>query len=65
VRTRFVDMLGGFEPFLARLSGFDGAYLRFAGTVTLEKYKAGVLAESVAQTSGVWELMYFGHAPRP
>ena len=63
VRTRFVDLLGGFESFLARLSGFDGAYLRFAGTVTLEKYEAGVLAESVAQTSGVWELMYFGHAP--
>jgi predicted secreted hydrolase len=65
VRTRFVDLLGGFESFVARLSGFDGAYLRFAGTVTLQRYQAGVLAESLTQASGVWELMYFGHAPRP
>jgi predicted secreted hydrolase len=63
VRTRFVDMLGGFESFLARLSGFDGAYLRFTGTVTLERFEAGQVVETKTESSAVWELMYFGHAP--
>jgi predicted secreted hydrolase len=63
VRTRFVDMLGGFESFLARLSGFDGAYLRFTGTVTLERWDAEKIVETRSESSAVWELMYFGHAP--
>jgi predicted secreted hydrolase len=64
VRTMFVDLLTGFKRFLARLAGFDGAYLRFAGTATLERFEAGRLVETVSQQSAVWELMYFGHAPR-
>ena len=64
VRTRFVDMLTGFTRFLARLACFDGAYLRFGGTVTLERFDGGRVAETVSQNAAVWELMYFGHAPR-
>ena len=63
-RTKFVDLLTGFTRLLARLACFDGAYLRFTGTVTLERFENGRVAETVSQDSAVWELMYFGHAPR-
>lgn len=62
-RVRFVDLLTGSQRFLARLSGFDGAYIRFAGTATVERLEAGCVVESAAQDTAVWELMYFGHAP--
>jgi hypothetical protein len=62
-RTKFVDLLTGFKRFLARLACFDGAYLRFTGTVTLERFEGGRVVETVSQDSAVWELMYFGHAP--
>jgi hypothetical protein len=32
--------------------------------VTLERFENGRVAETVSQDSAVWELMYFGHAPR-
>lgn len=64
VSTKFVDTLPVLKGFLARLAGFDGAYLRFGGTITLERFEHGALAETVSQDSGVWELMYFGHAPK-
>jgi hypothetical protein len=63
-RTKFVDLLTGLTRLLAQLSCFDGAYLRFTGTVTLERFEGGRVAETVSQDSAVWELMYFGHAPR-
>jgi hypothetical protein len=64
VRTRFVDLLAGFTKLLALLARFDGAYLRFGGTVTLERFEGGRVVETASQDSAVWELMYFGHAPR-
>lgn len=63
VRMRFIDNLKGMQAFLARAAGFDGAYLRFTGTATLERFAAGQVVETVSQKSAVWELMYFGHAP--
>jgi hypothetical protein len=63
VRVRFVEILKGFQGFLARLTRFDGAYLRFTGVVTLERFEGEVVAETIGQESAVWELMYFGHAP--
>jgi hypothetical protein len=63
VRTKFVDLLTGSIRMLARLACFDGAYLRFGGTVTLERFEGGEVAETVSQDAAVWELMYFGHAP--
>jgi len=62
-RTKFVDLLTGCTRFLARLARFDGAYLRFGGTVTLERCEGAAGAETASQDSAVWELMYFGHAP--
>ena len=64
MRDRFVDHLPGFQAVLARLAGFDGAYLRFTGTATLERLQGEEPIETEKQRSAVWELMYFGHAPR-
>ncbi len=54
------DMAKGFLHILARVARMDGAYLRFSGTVTVEKYVGGQLAER-ASDPGIWELMYLGH----
>jgi hypothetical protein len=52
-------------PFLkrivARLIGFDGAYHRFTGKVTIEKFEGGARAERFDDRA-IWELMYFGKA---
>jgi hypothetical protein len=45
----------------ARLAGFDGAYLRFAGELRTEHDKGEQLAESHTDDA-LWELMYFGKA---
>jgi hypothetical protein len=63
-RTRFVDLLDPLKAFLARLSGFDGAYLRFTGPAQVENLSPGSAAPPEVERSAVWELMYFGHAPR-
>jgi hypothetical protein len=59
------NMLSGDLPWLkraaARLVRFDGAYLRFAGLLTVEHRKNGVVVEDFADDA-IWELMYFGHA---
>jgi hypothetical protein len=64
VRDRFVDHLPGFQAFLARLAGFDGAYLRFTGSAAVERFQGENLVETANQKSAIWELMYFGHAPK-
>ncbi len=58
-KTRFVDVLPKPLGILARLSGFDGGYLRFEGTATVEKIESGKVTEKVSDPA-VWELMYFG-----
>jgi hypothetical protein len=45
----------------ARLIGFDGAYHRFTGKVTIEKFESGVRVECF-DDHAIWELMYFGKA---
>ena len=60
-KTRFADALPKPLNLLARLIGFDGGYLRFEGTATIEKFENGEIIESVSDPA-VWELMYFGHA---
>jgi hypothetical protein len=62
-RVRFVDLLAGAQRLLARLACFDGAYIRFAGTATVERLEGDRVVESQTQQTAVWELMYFGHAP--
>lgn len=61
--VRFIDLAGGWRRFAARLAGFDGAYLRFTGPVTIERLENGRVAETATEDAAVWELMYFGHAP--
>ncbi len=60
-KTRFVDVLPRPLGLAAKLVGFDGGYLRFEGTATIEKLDGGRVAFTVSDPA-VWELMYFGHA---
>jgi hypothetical protein len=60
-RARFADTLPPLKGRLATLLGFDGAYLRFAGTAKLEKFENGEIVESVSEPA-IWELMYLGRA---
>jgi hypothetical protein len=54
-------------PFLkriiARLIGFDGAYHRFAGKVTIERLEADARVERF-DGHAIWELMYLGRTRR-
>jgi len=60
-KTRFTDALPKPLGILAGLAGFDGGYLRFEGTASIEKIVDGAVVER-ASDPAVWELMYFGHA---
>ena len=44
---------------LAKIIGFDGAYHRFTGKVTIEKFEKDVRVE-IFDDHAIWELMYFG-----
>jgi hypothetical protein len=59
--TRMVDDLTGLKKAAAKLSGFDGAYLRFAGELRVERYRGEQLVENHTDDA-LWELMYFGKA---
>jgi CrtC N-terminal lipocalin domain len=58
---KLIDALKGPKKMAARLVGFDGAYLRFAGELRIEHYKGEQLVESHTDDA-LWELMYFGKA---
>ena len=57
---KLADTVTGIKHVLAEIARVDGAYLRFSGTVTVEKYEAGQRVEQ-ASDPGIWELMYLGH----
>jgi len=57
----FTDRLPLLKRIVARLIGFDGAYHRFTGKVTTERFERGVRVEHF-EDSAIWELMYFGQA---
>lgn len=59
LQNRFLDQVTGFKKFLARLTGFDGAYLRFSGPVTITHRKGGQVVETETDPA-IWELMYPG-----
>jgi hypothetical protein len=61
LRIRFLDNLHGLKLILGKLAGFDGAYLRFTGQVTLERFDGNKFIETVSEKAAVWELMYFGN----
>jgi len=58
---KFINHLKGPRRAAARLGGFDGAYLRFAGELRVEHYKGEQLVEHHTDDA-LWELMYFGKA---
>ena len=49
---------------IAKIVGFDGAYHRFTGKVTIEKFRKHVRVE-IFDDHAIWELMYFGKARSP
>jgi len=55
----FTDRMPYLKRIVARLIGFDGAYHRFTGEVTIEKFEGGARVESFDDRA-IWELMYFG-----
>ena len=61
VRAHMVDELPPVRRLLARLARFDGAYLRFAGPITVTVRRAGAVVEEFTDEA-IWELMYFGRA---
>jgi predicted secreted hydrolase len=60
-KSRMIEQLHGPKRVLAQLSRFDGAYLRFAGTLDIEHHRGTTLVEQHSDPA-IWELMYFGHA---
>ncbi|HEX6626551.1 MAG TPA: hypothetical protein VF105_01235 [Gemmatimonadaceae bacterium] len=60
VNQKLIETVSGFKRLLAELARFDGAYLRFTGSVQLERFVNGGLVEDVSDP-GIWEMMYFGH----
>lgn len=58
-KTCFVDVLPKPLGTLAKIIGFDGGYLRFEGTASIEKIQNGTVTETACDPA-VWELMYFG-----
>jgi hypothetical protein len=59
VNFQMINDVTGFTKVLARIAGFDGAYHRFLGDVTLERFEGKEAAETLTQEA-IWELMYFG-----
>jgi hypothetical protein len=60
-KSRMIEDLHGPKRVLAQLARFDGAYLRFAGTLEIEHHRGSELLEKHT-SDAIWELMYFGHA---
>lgn len=63
VHAPLTDGLPGLTRFFAKLSGFDGAYHRFTGDVTVEALEGDAVIDTQTNAAAVWELMYLGHAP--
>ena len=59
--SRMIERIRGPKRVLAQLARFDGAYLRFAGTIEIERHRGTELLERHA-SDAIWELMYLGHA---
>jgi hypothetical protein len=57
----FTERAPFIKRLIAKIVGFDGAYHRFMGKVTMEKFEKDVRVETFDDHS-IWELMYFGKA---
>jgi hypothetical protein len=60
-RTKLIDSVRGFKKLAAELVRFDGAYLRFAGELRVQRLADDRVLEEFTDEA-IWELMYFGHA---
>ena len=60
----FTERMPLIKRLLAKIVGFDGAYHRFTGKVTIEKFEKDVRAE-IFDDQAIWELMYFGKSRSP
>lgn len=58
-RMKLVDEIHGFTHFLAKMIRFDGAYLRFAGPLRINRYEDEQIVDT-QEDEAIWELMYFG-----
>jgi hypothetical protein len=59
VQARMIESVKGPKRVLAQIAGFDGAYMRFTGQVTVERIGSDSVPETVTAPA-LWELMYFG-----
>ncbi|WP_223628974.1 hydroxyneurosporene dehydrogenase [Microbacterium sp. EST19A] len=59
VADTFIERMKGLRRLTARLKQRDGAYHRFVGDVTVERWQGTTLVEKFANEAS-WELMYFG-----
>jgi hypothetical protein len=59
--SRMIDSIKGVKRLAAKLTHFDGAYLRFVGDIEISRYRGSDLVET-HKDEAIWELMYFGHA---
>jgi hypothetical protein len=57
-----IESVQGRKRALARIAGFDGAYMRFTGQVTVERIGRDPVPETVTAPA-LWELMHFGKSP--
>jgi hypothetical protein len=55
----FTEQMPFIKRLIAKIVGFDGAYHRFTGKVTIEKFEKDVRVE-IFDGHAIWELMYFG-----
>jgi hypothetical protein len=60
----FTERLTFIKRLIAKIVGFDGAYHRFTGKVTIEKFEKDMRVETF-DDHAIWELMYFGKARSP
>ncbi|HMA37833.1 MAG TPA: hypothetical protein VKY74_25500 [Chloroflexia bacterium] len=63
LRLKLFETIKGFMALLARLAGFDGAFLRFTGDLAIDRYDGEQVAESY-HDDAIWELAYFGKVPK-
>lgn len=59
LRMHLIATIPGIRRALARLTGFDGQFLRFTGDLALERYEAGQRV-GAERDEAIWELMYLG-----
>jgi hypothetical protein len=64
LQTVFREEMPLIKRLLAKIIGFDGAYHRFTGKVTIEKFEKDVRVE-IFDDHAIWELMYFGKTKQP